>query len=103
MDERAHKRLVVDRAATCRSFQGEEQVLIFNLSQTGCMVSKKSGEFAAGETLLINLVGGLTVSGQVVWATGSTCGMQFKTHVPERVVAFLGFKAPLSGTMQTAV
>jgi hypothetical protein len=102
MDERTHQRLVVDRVATCRGFRGNEQVLIYNLSQSGCMVTKKDGEFASGETLLINLIGGTSVSGEVVWANGSNCGLRFASEVPDRVVAYLGFKAPLSGTMQTA-
>lgn len=103
MDERTHKRLVVDRTATCRSFNREENVLISNLSQSGCMVTKNSGSFAQGETLLINLIGGTSVSGEVVWTNGASCGMRFASAVSDRVVAYLGFKAPLAATMQTAV
>lgn len=92
MDERAHTRLVVDRSVECRSFSDDEQIVVYNLSTSGCMAAKRHGRFAIGETLLITLVGGIEVAGEVVWQRGSYGGVRFCADLPDRVVAFLGFK-----------
>jgi hypothetical protein len=92
MDERAHSRLVVDRSVECRSFSDDEQLVVYNLSMSGCMVSKREGSFAVGETLLITLVGGIEVAGEVVWQRGAYGGVRFCAGLSDRVVAFLGFK-----------
>lgn len=92
MDERAHNRLVVDRSVECRSFNDDEQLVVYNLSMSGCMVAKRQGSFAIGETLLITLIGGIEVAGEVVWQRGTFGGVRFCADLPDRVVAFLGFK-----------
>ena len=92
MDERAHNRLVVDRSAECRSFNEDEQIVVYNLSVSGCLVSKREGSFSVGETLLIKLVGGVDVVGEVVWQRAPYGGVRFRAEVPGRVVEFLGFK-----------
>lgn len=92
MDERAHNRLVVDRSAVCRSFTDDEQIVVYNLSPTGCLVAKHEGSFSPGETLLITLVGGVEVVGEVVWQRRPYGGVRFSSELSERVVAFLGFK-----------
>jgi hypothetical protein len=92
MDERAESRLVVDRLASCRSFGEDGEILVYNLSKSGCMVSKPHGTLSVGETLLITIVGGTEVVGQVVWQRGAYGGVQFGAELPERIVAFLGFK-----------
>ena len=92
MDERSHNRLVVDRSVACRSFSDDEQIVVYNLSKSGCMVAKHQGSFSIGETLLITLVGGIEVAGEAVWQRGSYGGVRFCADLPDRVVAFLGFK-----------
>lgn len=92
MDERADSRLVVDRSAECRTFNDDEQILVYNLSMSGCMVAKRQGSFAIGETLVITLVGDIEVAGEVVWQRASYGGVRFSAKLPDRVVTFLGFK-----------
>jgi hypothetical protein len=92
MDERAQERLVVDRSAECRSFNDDAQIVVYNLSTSGCMVARREGSFAIGETLLITLVGGVEVVGEVVWQRSPYGGVRFSAELPGRVVAFLGFK-----------
>jgi hypothetical protein len=92
MDERAHTRLVVDRSVECRTFTDDEQIVVYNLSMSGCMVAKRHGSFAVGETVLITLVGDIEVAGEVVWQRASYGGVRFCADLPDRVVAFLGFK-----------
>lgn len=92
MDERAHSRLVVDRSAECRSFHDDEHIVVYNLSTSGCMVAKREGSFSPGETLLITLIGGVEVVGEVVWQREPYGGVRFCAELPDRVVAFLGFK-----------
>lgn len=92
MDERAHNRLVVDRSAVCRSFTDDEQIVVYNLSPSGCLVAKRQGSFSPGETLLITLVGDVEVVGEIVWQRAPYGGVRFSSELPERIVAFLGFK-----------
>lgn len=92
MDERAHNRLVVDRSVECRGFGDDGKIVVYNLSTSGCMVAKSQGSFSLGETLLITLVGGVEVVGEVVWQHAPYGGVRFLAELPERIVAFLGFK-----------
>jgi hypothetical protein len=92
MDGRAHTRLVVDRSAVCRSFNDDVQIVVYNLSPSGCLVARREGSFSPGETLLITLVGDVEVVGEVVWQRAPYGGVRFSTELPARVVEFLGFK-----------
>ena len=92
MDERAQARLVVDRTATCRTFNGREQIRIYDLSTSGCLVARRSGRYALGETVLITLVGNAEVAGEVVWSRPPHAGVRFTKELSERIVAYLGFK-----------
>lgn len=91
MDGRAHERLVIDRSVSCRGFSGDEQILIYNLSTSGCMVSRSRSRSALGETLLISLIGGVEIAGQVIWEREPYAGVQFTSDLPERIVALPGF------------
>lgn len=91
MDERARERLVIDRSVSCRGFSGDEQILIYNLSTSGCMVSRSRSCSALGETLLISLISGVEIAGQVIWEREPYAGVQFISELPERIVALLGF------------
>lgn len=93
MEERAHERIVIDRSASCRGFSGDEEIVIFNLSTSGCMVSKRSGQWAPGETLLIRLIGEVEIAGEIVWTCQPYAGVKFTSELPERIVTFLGFNS----------
>lgn len=91
MDERGRERLVIDRSVSCRGFSGDEHILVYNLSTSGCMVSRSQSSLVLGETLLINLIGGVEIAGQIVWERETYAGVQFTSELPERIVALLGF------------
>lgn len=92
MNKRAGERLVINRSVSSRGFSGDEQIVIFNLSTSGCMVSRPLGRWSLGETLLISLIGRVEIAGEIVWEREPYAGVRFTSELPERIVAFLGFK-----------
>ena len=55
-------------------------------------MSRPQGRWPLGETLLISLIGGVEIAGEVVWERDTYAGAKFTSGLPERIVAFLGFK-----------
>ena len=92
MDGRAHRRVVVDREIECRIDDRKEQVFLYDLSISGCMIEISQGQLTIGDSVVVKLTHFVQAHGQVVWQIEQNAGVRFEAPLPDLLVERLGFQ-----------
>ncbi len=92
MDERASKRVAVDKEIECRVGGRSARVLLYNLSVGGCMIETSNGLVSEGDWASLKLSDTILAGGVVIWQIGRNAGIRFEQALHGAIVEFLGFK-----------
>ena len=92
MDGRAHRRFIVDREIDCLIGDRKEQVFLYDLSISGCMIEISQGQFHIGDSVMVKLTHFVEARGEVVWQFEQNAGVRFGEPLPDLLVERLGFR-----------
>ena len=95
MDERKTQRVVTDVQVEARIRGRLVTVLVYDLSQGGCMIELPEPLLKPGDNLRLELFD-FESGGYVAWEHGGIAGVQFYQELDPAIVMHLGFK--LRGT-----
>jgi len=91
MDERKTLRVVTDLQTEARIRGHSVVLLLYNLSQGGCMVEVPDACLQIGDNLHLRLCG-FEHGGTVVWEQAGYAGVSFFLDLAPEVVTYLGYK-----------
>jgi len=91
MDERKTLRVVTDLQTVARLRGHSVVLLLYNLSQGGCMVEVPDACLQIGDDIHLKLCG-FEHGGTVVWEQGGYAGVSFFLDLAPEVVTYLGYK-----------
>jgi hypothetical protein len=95
MDERQTQRVVTDLEVEARIRGRSVTVLVYDLSQGGCMIELPEQLVKPSDNLRLRFLD-FEIGGYIAWEHGGFAGMKFYHELGQAIVARLGFR--LRGT-----